>query len=159
MHLLTTHCRSIAPIRHRAFIQAKSMHNGLDRASIRQEGHHNHDELPRFAQALEHGSSSSAERFFARFAAIALPFAIMDDDIALSALASCRTHRIRAKCFRRVHWLWCTVLHKHILPETLDFFNSPPLHRLVGFYPTEESGRVKAFYVFALFTRFLSMSE
>src|SRR5437763_16691811 len=31
----------------------------------------------------------------------------------------------------RVHWLWCTLLHKHILPETLDFFNSPPLHRLV----------------------------
>src|SRR2546425_421293 len=32
----------------------------------------------------------------------------------------------------RVHWLSCTVLHKHILPWTLDFFNSLPLHRLVG---------------------------
>src|SRR5947209_4049477 len=58
----------------------------------------------------------------------------MDDDVALSALASCGTHRIRAKCFRWVHWLWCTVLHKHILPWTLDFFNSLPLHRLVGSY-------------------------
>jgi hypothetical protein len=104
----------------------------LDRASIGQEGHHNHDEIHRFAQALAHGSSSGAERFFARFAAIALPVPIMDDDVALSHLASCRTHRMRAKCFRRVHWLWCTVLHKHILPETRDFFNSPPLHRLVG---------------------------
>src|SRR2546430_5749692 len=111
------------------------MHNGLDRASIGQESHHNHDEIQRFAQALQHGSSSGAERCFARFAAIALPFPIMDDDIALSALASCRTHRIRAKYFRRVHWLWCTVLHKHILPETLDFFNSPPTSPVSGVLP------------------------
>src|SRR6266704_2001347 len=72
--------------------------------------------------------------FFARFAAIALPAAIMDDNRARISLASCRTHRVRAKYLRWVHWLECTFLHKHILPGTLAFFNSPPLHRLVGSY-------------------------
>ncbi len=143
MHFLTMHSRSIAPIRHRPFIQAKGMHNGLDWASIRQESHHNHDEIQRFVQALEHGSSSGAERFFARFAAIALPVPIMDDDGALSHLASCGTRLIRAKCFRRVHWLWCTVLHKHILPGILDFFNSLPLHQLVGSYLPAVSGLLR----------------
>jgi len=63
------------------------MDNGLDRASLGQEGHHNHDEIHRFAQALEQCSSSGAERLFAHFAARALPVPIMDDDGALSDLA------------------------------------------------------------------------
>ncbi len=112
MHLLTMHSCSITP----------------------SKGHDQHDELLRFAQALEHRSPASAERFFARFAAIALPAAIMDDNRARISLASCRTHRVRAKYLRWVHWLECTFLHKHILPGTLAFFNSPPLHRLVGSY-------------------------
>src|SRR6266700_2391990 len=124
----------ITPSSYRPFIQAKGMHNGLDRTSIGQQGHDQHDELLRFAQALEHRSPASAERFFARFAAIALPAAIMDDNRARISLASCRTHRVRAKYLRWVHWLECTFLHKHILPGTLAFFNSPPLHRLVGSY-------------------------
>src|SRR5260221_8095733 len=134
MHLLTMHSCSITPSSYRPFIQAKGMHNGLDRTSIGQQGHDQHDELLRFAQALEHRSPASAERFFTRFAAIALPAAIMDDNRARISLASCRTHRVRAKYLRWVHWLECTFLHKHILPGTLAFFNSPPLHRLVGSY-------------------------
>jgi hypothetical protein len=58
----------------------------------------------------------------------------MDHNGALVDLASCGTGRTRAKCFRRVHWLWCPVLHKHILPGTRVFFNPPLLHRLVGSY-------------------------
>src|SRR5437763_9536753 len=103
MHLLTRHSRSITPIRHGPFIQVKGMHNGLDRASIAQEGHDNHNEIQRFAQALEHGSPAGAERSSARFAAIALPFAIMDDDVAQTSLASWETPRIRATDARRVH--------------------------------------------------------
>ncbi len=163
MHLVTMRSRSIAPIRHRPFIQAKSMDNSLKRASIGEQGHHNHDELHRFTQALEHRCLSGAERFFARFAAIALPFAIMDDDVAQTSLASCRTHRIGAKCFRRVHWLWCTLLHKHILPGTLDFFNSPPPHRLVGSYLRRPSSsfcsyacKMKTLYVFSIKSNILS---
>jgi len=134
MYLLTMHSCSITPSSYRPFIQGVSMHNGLDWASIGEQGHDHHDELLRFAQALEHGSPASAERFFARFAAIALPAAIMDDNRARISLASCRTHRVRAEYLRWVHWLGCTFLHKHILPGTLAFFNPPPPHRLVGSY-------------------------
>ena len=47
---------------------------------------------------------------FADLTAVALPFAIMNDDVALCFLASCRTRRVRAKLLRRVHRL-CQCLH------------------------------------------------
>src|SRR5205823_1688172 len=87
-----------------------------------------------FAQPFKHRCPTATERCFADGTAIALPFAIMDTNIALSSLASCRTRLIRAKCFRRVHWLWCTLLHKHILPGTVTSFNPSSLHRIVGSY-------------------------
>src|SRR6266851_10380444 len=59
----------------------------------------------------------------------------MNTYIALSEFASCRTRRVRAKLFRRVHRLWCTVLHTHSMPWTVAFFKPPPqFHRLVGSY-------------------------
>jgi hypothetical protein len=134
MHVLTMHSSSITPISYRPFIQTKGVHNGLDRASVGQKSHDNDDEFSWLAQALKHGSSSGAKCSSAHFAAIALPATIMDDDVVHGSLASCGTRRVRAKYPRRVHWLWCTFLHKHILPRALPFFNSPPFHRLVGSY-------------------------
>jgi hypothetical protein len=59
----------------------------------------------------------------------------MHANSALSGFASCRTRQIRAKLFRRVHWLCCTVLHKHIMQWTVTFFKLlPHFHRLVGLY-------------------------
>jgi hypothetical protein len=58
--------------------------------------------------------------------AIALPLAIMDTDIALFPLASCRTRRIRAKLLRRIHRLLMFLLHKHIMPTVVIFFKPPP---------------------------------
>jgi hypothetical protein len=55
--------------------------------------------------------------------AIAIWVTTMNTNVARSDLASCRTRRVRAKLFRRVHRLWCTVLHKHIMPRTVNFFN------------------------------------
>src|SRR5438270_10265917 len=55
---------------------------------------------------------------------------------SLSYLASCATRLIGAKLFRRVHWLCCTLLHKHIMPRTVLFFKPlPQFHWLVGLYP------------------------
>src|SRR5947209_13241704 len=48
---------------------------------------------------------------FTDLTAVALPFAIMNDDVALCFLASCRTRRVRAKWLRRVHRL-CQSLHR-----------------------------------------------
>jgi hypothetical protein len=43
----------------------------------------------------------------------------------------------RATLFRRIHRLWCTVLHKHIMPGTVDFFKLfLSFHQLVGLYLT-----------------------
>jgi hypothetical protein len=49
------------------------------RASIGQEGDDNHNEIHRFAQALQHRSSTGTEGLFAGLTAVALPFAIMND--------------------------------------------------------------------------------
>ena len=97
MHLLTMGSCSIAPIRHGSFIQPKGMHNGLDWASIRQERDDNHNEIHRFPQALEHRSPAGTESVFTDLTAVALPFTIMNDDVALFFLASCGTRLIRAK--------------------------------------------------------------
>ena len=66
MHLLTMGSCSIAPIRHGSFIQIKGVHNGLDWASIRQERDDNHNEIHRFAQALEHRSLTDDSRCVCR---------------------------------------------------------------------------------------------
>ncbi len=134
MDLLAMLSCSVTPGCHRPFIQPEGMHNGLHRASIRQECYDDHNQLHRFAQPLKHRSLTGTERLFAHLTAIALSLAIMDRDLARTSLASCRTPRIRAKYVRRVHWLGCTCLHKHIMPGTVTFFNSPSLHRVVGSY-------------------------
>ncbi len=139
MDLLAMLSCSVTPGCHRPLIQPEGMHNRLDRASIRQERYHDHNQLHGFAQPLKHRSLTGAERLFADRTAIALSFAIMDRDLARTSLASCRTHRIRAKYVRRVHWLGCTFLHKHIMPGTVTFFNSFSLHRVMGSYHSSAS--------------------
>jgi len=111
MDLLTMGSRSISPSGYGAFIQPEGVHNGLDWASIRQKRYHDDDQIHWFTQPLKHGSSTGTKRLFTDFTAIALPFPIVDHDGTLILLASCRTRHIRAKCFRRVHWLW-VCLHK-----------------------------------------------
>ncbi len=129
VHLLTMCSRSIAPIRYGSFIPTKGMHNGLDGASIAPECHDNHDEIHRFTQALEHRSPTGTEGVFADLTAIALPFAIMNDDVALFLLASCGARLIGAKLVRRVHRL-CRCLHM------LQHANGPVLFQaLLPFSP------------------------
>jgi hypothetical protein len=126
---------SISPIRYCPFIQAISMDDGLNWAPIRQEGDHNHDQLRGFAQAKEHGSLPGTEGLSTDPTAIAASGSIMNANVALSNLASCRAVQIRAKLVGRLHWLFCVVLHRHIMPMGLDFFKSLSLHRIVGLYP------------------------
>ena len=134
MHSLTMRSCSITPIGDRSLIQTQGMHYCLDWTPIGQEGHDDHNQFLWFAQPFKHRCPTATERCFADGTAIALPFAIMDTNIALSSLASCRTRLIRAKCFRRVHWLWCTLLHKYILPRTVSSCNPSSLHRIMGSY-------------------------
>src|SRR6266852_5822124 len=72
MNLVTMCSCSISPIGHGSFIQPEGMHNGLDRASIRHEGHHDHDQLHWLAQPLKHRSPTRVEGLFADLTAIAL---------------------------------------------------------------------------------------
>jgi hypothetical protein len=88
---------SIAPTGHRPFIQSKRMHDGLDRTPIGEEGHNLDNEVRRLAESFQHRPSSRTECLFTAATAIALPFAIMDTNIALPSLASCRTRHVRAK--------------------------------------------------------------
>src|SRR5260370_1650851 len=134
MHPLTMRSGSIAPIGDRPLIQAKSMHNRLDWTPIGPPGHDDHHPFRRLAQPLQHRSPTTPKRFFADLTPIAFRLPIMDPHIALSDLASCRTRSIRAKWFRRVPWLWWSLLHEHILPRTVAFFNPSSLHRIVGSY-------------------------
>src|SRR5260370_13289463 len=134
MHAVTMRSGAIPAIGDRPVIQAKSMHNRLDWTPIGQQGHDDHDQFRRFAQPLKHRSPTTAKRFFADLTTIALPLPIMDHHIAPFDLASCRTRSIRPKSFRRVPSLWWTLLHEHILPRTVTFFNPSSLHRIVGSY-------------------------
>src|SRR5438876_10783733 len=111
------------------------MHNCLDRTAIGQQGYHNANQFGGLAQPFQHGSPSRTKGLSTAATPIALPLAIMDTNIALSSLASCATRRIRAKLLRRFHRLWCTLLHKHIMPEAVLFFKLfLSFHRLVGLY-------------------------
>ena|SRR5438552_18944832 len=68
----------------------------------------------------------------------------MDSDVALSYFASCGTRLIRAKLFRRVHRLCCTLLHKHIMPWTVTFFQaSPPISPVSGAVPYNDVAYLK----------------
>src|SRR5437870_2903088 len=134
MHILAVDSRSISPSSHRTLIQPKSMDNRLNRTTIGQERHHDHNQIYRFAQPLKHGSPTGAEGPFAYFTAIALPLAIMDDNVALVLLASCGTRHIRAKWFRRVPRL-CICLHKLQYANGRLFLQAPfSFHRLVESY-------------------------
>src|SRR5258708_13943481 len=50
---------------------------------------------------------------------VAWSIAIMHTALARSEFASCRTRRVRATVFRRVHRLCCPVLQKHIMCSLL----------------------------------------
>jgi hypothetical protein len=63
------------------------------------------------APSAERGGTGRASKRLDRFSAAM--FAISDQSVDVS----------RAKYFRRVHWLWCTLLHKHIRPRTVTSFN------------------------------------
>src|SRR5512135_2859908 len=146
VHLLTMDPCSIAPICYGSLVPPKGMHNGWDWPSIRQERDDNHDESHRFTQALEHRSPTGTEGAFAALTAVALPLAIMNDDIALCFLASCRTRRVRAKLLRRVHRL-CQCLHilqhahRRLLVQALLPF-SPVIALLSARHPLLDPERV-----------------
>jgi hypothetical protein len=128
---------SISPTRHRSLIESEGVDNRLEWTAIRHQGDDHDNQLCWLAQPFHHCSSPRAKRVTTVATAIASPLAIMDANIALSDLASCRTRQVWAKLSGRVHWLFCCVLHTLKMPGTVTFFNKRLLfHRLVGLYRT-----------------------
>ncbi len=103
MDLLAVSPGSISPACHSAFIELVGVHDGLNWTAIREQDHHNDNELGWLAQSLQHGSSTRAQGVTTAGTAIALSLAIMNDDVACPGLPSCATRRIGAKLFRRIH--------------------------------------------------------
>jgi len=135
MQNLTVMPGSISPTCHGSLIEFEGVDNRLDRAAIREQGDHHHNEFRWLAQPFHHGSTPVAKRVTTAATAIALPLAVMDANGALSDLASCGTRQIWAKLSGRVHWLFCCVLHTPKMPRTVEFFKRSLLfHRLVRLY-------------------------
>src|SRR2546421_8999282 len=135
MDLLTVLSGSLLPLGYRSFIYSIGMHNRLNGTAIGEQDDDDDHQFWRRAQSFHHRPSSRAKGLVTRVAAIALWLIGMNVYVARSDLASCGTRRIRAKLFRRIHRLCCTVLHKHIMPGTVDFFKLfLSFHRLVGLY-------------------------
>jgi hypothetical protein len=67
---------------------------------------------------------------------VALTLAIMDRDIALPSLASCRTRLLGAKLEQRVHRLCLFCFHRHSMPMFPAFFKSSflPFHHFLWLY-------------------------
>jgi hypothetical protein len=132
---LTVPTSPVAPTGDGSLIESERMNNRLDRAPIREQGDYYHNEFRWLAQPFHHGSTPVAKRVTTPATAIALPLAIMNTNGALPDLASCRTRQVRAKLSRRVHRLFCCVLHTPKMPWTVKFFNIGLLfHQLAGLY-------------------------
>ena len=95
--------------------------------------------IPRLVQSTHHrGAQALANTHRLSLAALVTPVAwsvaTMHTAIARSEFVSWRTRHVRATLIRRVHWLCCPVLQKHILPRTVVFFKPSSFHQLVEFY-------------------------
>jgi hypothetical protein len=129
MDVLAVLACPLLPIGYRSFIQAIGVDNGLNGTSIGQQDDHDDDQFGWGAQSSHHRASSCAKGLLTCAAAIALRLIRVNPNVARSNLASCGTHLVGAKWFRRVHRLCCVGLHKHIMPMDSDFFKlSPQFH-------------------------------
>jgi len=99
MHSLTMHSCSISPLGYGSFIQSLGMNNRLDRASIREQDHHDHDQCRWPAQPFHHRASSCTKCLLTRVTTRALGLIRMNTNVARSSFASCGTRLIRATLF------------------------------------------------------------
>jgi hypothetical protein len=107
MDRFTLLTRTDLPRVHGSFIHFKGGHNRRHRTAMGQQRHHlSHQRLLR-PQAIESRARRFSKSLLARMANVAMFFLTVNADITLAALASCRTLRIRAKYWVRVH----SVLH------------------------------------------------
>src|SRR5437588_4070965 len=144
MDLVTVLSCSLLPSGYRSFIYPIGMHNGLNGTAIGQQDNDDDHQFRWRAQSFHHRPSSCAKGLVTRAAAIALRLIRMNANVARPDLASCGTRRIRAKLLRRIHWLCCTLLHKHIMPGTVAFFKPfLSFHRLVELYLEASKSRYK----------------
>src|SRR5437762_13626519 len=122
MNLLTMWSCSITPTGHGAFVQAKGLHNRLDRTAIGQQRHHDHHQGLGFAQSLKHRACLRAKGLPAALAAIPCTCLPMDHNSALPNLSSCHAALVGAKYLRSIHLL-CCCFHTHRLQIDAFFFH------------------------------------
>src|SRR5262245_62117902 len=72
----------VLPRRDRAFVQSKGDHNGLQRAAVRQEREHEHDEIPVRAHAVERRVFRFAESLMALMTKVTPFVPTLDPDVA-----------------------------------------------------------------------------
>ena len=117
--------RTISPRGYRAFIQTIGLHNGLDRTPKGYEVTTITTNSVDVRNTRKHRSATKTKGSTTGATPVALSFAIVNCNVALSDLASCGTRHVRAKLVRRFHRLCCVVLHRHILPGFTLFSRLP----------------------------------
>ena len=105
VYLLAVRSRAFLPADDCPLIQTKSDHDGLNRTTMGQQGHHQDDQFFARPQPVEGRAFALAEGRTAYMADVATFFSAVNTDIPLADLSSCRTGRIVAKYGLRVHWL------------------------------------------------------
>jgi hypothetical protein len=125
---------TLLPCRYGPFIKPEGMHNRLKWTAIGKQGHDYCYLLFLCTESFKECAFSRAERLSTAMTLVTWAFATVNTNVARLHLASCRTRLIRAKWEGRVHWLWCTGFHKHIMPRTVNFFKLLPFHQLAGSY-------------------------
>jgi hypothetical protein len=87
----------LPPIPHRALIEPKSMHDGLDWTAVSQQRNHQQHRLRLCAQPIENRPFRRRKRLLALIADVPLFLLTMQADVSFFDLPSCRAINIRAK--------------------------------------------------------------
>ncbi len=114
MDLLAVLSCSLLPICYRTFIQSLGMNNRLDRASIREQDHHDHDQCRWPAQPFHHRASSCTKCLLTRVTTRALGLIRMNTNIGFVVVCICHSMPMDA-CFFKPSLLftgeWSRTLH------------------------------------------------
>jgi hypothetical protein len=86
MDLPTVSSSTISPTGNGLLIQLKDLYNRLHRTAISKRYDADYDQFSRLAKMFQYSSSPWTKRLFANLAKLALPFTIMDTNIALPNL-------------------------------------------------------------------------
>ena len=103
MHLRCVGPRAVQPRRHRALVQPEGGHDGLRRAAMAHQSHHQHQQLHRVAHPVEGRPPRRRECAPTGLAPVALLLLTVDATGPVPLLPLVRAGQVRATCSGRVH--------------------------------------------------------